>query len=537
MKYSIQAALEKIEAFYKTIESNERVKDKIRELKNAFFTEIKTTANQYLVPHKLKNYMKILAKENGIDKCADFYQYCLVVKAKYLSILAIFLTYTNQQKRLEMEFKDFNLLYITLTKYLSKLDPYNSTKLVCQDKELLESSESQSSSSEESETESNEKASNLLVYKEDDDESDLDEEDAEEDDLDEEVAKEDNLDEEATKEDNFDEEIVKEERTEYGNGNYLKTKEDESKIDQHGKEENVHIGIQCDGCRCQIYGARYTCLICPDTDLCKDCESNILHKSHTLFKIASPETTWSQNMLQKLIDLQQKAVWSYEKKIEELEENPMIAHSGCLCDTCGKQILGHRYICIVCDNHNLCMNCQSKGFHPHHNAIRMVSPKTTWYQRSFNKLKDLQSEAGQAQTPFKSIETLENIYENSGIIHFGIRCDACGGEVIGNRYKCYDCKDYDLCKSCEKAGYHPLHKILRSASPGITFPSFATVKMNSVYQKTMKSMYGNDFLCNDCKKDVTGRRYYCTVCPQFDLCVDCEFEGAHSEHIMIRKQL
>lgn len=36
-------------------------------------------------------------------------------------------------------------------------------------------------------------------------------------------------------------------------------------------------------------------------------------------------------------------------------------------------------------------------------------------------------------------------------IHSGISCDVCFKQnIVGNRYKCFFCKDFDLCKECEK---------------------------------------------------------------------------------------
>ena len=43
------------------------------------------------------------------------------------------------------------------------------------------------------------------------------------------------------------------------------------------------------------------------------------------------------------------------------------------------------------------------------------------------------------------------------VVHRGVRCDLCKGPVIGYRYKCSVCPDYDLCETCNETG-HGLHK-------------------------------------------------------------------------------
>ena len=40
-------------------------------------------------------------------------------------------------------------------------------------------------------------------------------------------------------------------------------------------------------------------------------------------------------------------------------------------------------------------------------------------------------------------------------VHPGVTCDACEGPVLGHRYKCLKCVDYDLCAKCEAKGFHP----------------------------------------------------------------------------------
>jgi len=48
--------------------------------------------------------------------------------------------------------------------------------------------------------------------------------------------------------------------------------------------------------------------------------------------------------------------------------------------------------------------------------------------------------------------------------HPGVVCDGCERPVVGSRYKCLVCQDYDLCKPCENKGLHPGHNMVRMTS-------------------------------------------------------------------------
>lgn len=41
-------------------------------------------------------------------------------------------------------------------------------------------------------------------------------------------------------------------------------------------------------------------------------------------------------------------------------------------------------------------------------------------------------------------------------------------------------------------------------------------------------------ICDGCDQPISGLRYKCLVCPDYDLCDKCEKKALHSEHDMIR---
>ncbi|KYQ91468.1 ZZ-type zinc finger-containing protein [Tieghemostelium lacteum] len=60
----------------------------------------------------------------------------------------------------------------------------------------------------------------------------------------------------------------------------------------------------------------------------------------------------------------------------------------------------------------------------------------------------------------------------NAVEHVGVACDGCGmSPLIGNRFKCTICPNYDLCSSCEQKGavVHPTeHPLLKIATPSPT---------------------------------------------------------------------
>jgi len=58
--------------------------------------------------------------------------------------------------------------------------------------------------------------------------------------------------------------------------------------------------------------------------------------------------------------------------------------------------------------------------------------------------------------------------DSEPVVHAGVVCDACQNGIVGIRYKCSNCSDYDLCEGCEKkaASVHdPTHVFLKILRP------------------------------------------------------------------------
>ncbi|KAL3860600.1 hypothetical protein ACJMK2_010699 [Sinanodonta woodiana] len=58
--------------------------------------------------------------------------------------------------------------------------------------------------------------------------------------------------------------------------------------------------------------------------------------------------------------------------------------------------------------------------------------------------------------------------DDGNTVHSGIICDGCEGPVVGSRYKCLSCPDYDLCSGCEQRGIHMEHNMIKLTTPMIS---------------------------------------------------------------------
>jgi len=90
---------------------------------------------------------------------------------------------------------------------------------------------------------------------------------------------------------------------------------------------------------------------------------------------------------------------------------------------------------------------------------------------------------------------------------------------VGPRYNCTVCHDFDLCSKCEATAVHPPeHPLLKYRQPE-----------NS-------PVVHHGITCDGCQTSpITGIRFKCRVCSDYDLCESCEAKNVHpADHPLIK---
>lgn len=142
-------------------------------------------------------------------------------------------------------------------------------------------------------------------------------------------------------------------------------------------------------------------------------------------------------------------------------------------------------------------------------------------------------------------------------VHFAI-CDACEQTIVGDRFKCKQCPDYDLCEKCEpnKENVHNKDHSYEKMTHPHPFPhgrfggchrSNSNSNSNSLpnaarsgrcprfnAMNVPQSEVVHPAVCDSCHNRIKGIRNKCQQCPDFDLCEKCFSEKIHSEHAFIQ---
>jgi len=119
-------------------------------------------------------------------------------------------------------------------------------------------------------------------------------------------------------------------------------------------------------------------------------------------------------------------------------------------------------------------------------AKRVATKNSLLRVQIFKKADPAMSDAGSFQEQVASPSASEHV-PLQGRVHFGFSCDGCNLDpIVGIRYKCDDCKNYDLCSICFSAHnkHTPTH-------------SFSALELPERYEQYPNRNYYNDFQAND----------------------------------------
>ncbi|KAF9134538.1 Next to BRCA1 protein 1 protein [Mortierella sp. GBA39] len=186
-----------------------------------------------------------------------------------------------------------------------------------------------------------------------------------------------------------------------------------------------------------------------------------------------------------------------------------VVHSNVLCDVCMDTIKGIRYKCRNCDNYDLCQACHplaAERYHPKHTFTAIERP--------------LGSSSRSSVTVNSCSRTEVQPLEHAAY------CDICTVVITGVRHKCFQCPDYDLCEECLPLA--KVHHRGHSFVP-ISYPGELTFKVDYTPH------YG--IVCDGCDDEITGIRYKCGNCADYDLCGNCEASPFHRhdpKHIFLK---
>lgn len=114
-------------------------------------------------------------------------------------------------------------------------------------------------------------------------------------------------------------------------------------------------------------------------------------------------------------------------------------------------------------------------------------------------------------------------------IHRFVRCDGCNASpIVGPRFKCNECADYDLCRGCHSnaALVHPAHTFTTIDKPMMAMRFPAAGRCARTTNDSGEALHlGVE--CDACgAAPIAGKRFKCNDCADYDLCEKCHVHAA-----------
>ncbi|KAJ2770225.1 hypothetical protein IWQ57_002757, partial [Coemansia nantahalensis] len=265
----------------------------------------------------------------------------------------------------------------------------------------------------------------------------------------------------------------------------------------------------CDSCGTNTLSNIYCCLKCRDYHLCAACVAkNKACESHDYVAIyVSPAQPHPASAAPTAAEPAAAPIPSARAPVppaEPAHRQPCTSGRQAQalslvvsCNECGKPICGIWHKCTRCKDYDLCDGCfgGAARAHPGHGFVHFGPPAApphlhTTSQRSApaHALGLPRNSIGACRltkppfdiaappppppcaapqltpcasstncvmpAPVPTAEATTSTCASTKPAHVGVMCDECGADVIGVRYKCGNCPDYDLCEKCVPTAEH-----------------------------------------------------------------------------------
>jgi len=153
------------------------------------------------------------------------------------------------------------------------------------------------------------------------------------------------------------------------------------------------------------------------------------------------------------------------------EKSEKFVHTYVTCDGCNKNpIVGNRYKCQQCADFDFCSDCFQNNINNYthnqeHKFEVIEKPRThgkcgEWRKKHCGEWKNKHcgewknKHCGEMKNKHfgewrSKCEEWKKRFQNGEKIHFHVQCNGCNKRpIIGDRYKCNDCEDFDFCQEC-----------------------------------------------------------------------------------------